>query len=124
MPEGQYSGVRRTYIYTSDTDEEYLLTLDQTLGDLAGTGLVVATAANSGNASPAPKRFKPRCVYWQGTLSNRLVRKRLICGTTDATLYDSDSSQNVTIDGVTGSTTGRRGEQLTFGKLAEEAPPG
>lgn len=118
MPEGQYTGQRQPYIYESDAGEAYIMLMDSTLAGLAGSGLVLATAANSAGATPAPKRFQPRAVYWQGELNGRIVRKRITCGSTDATLYQSDTSQALTIDGVQGSTTGRVGERLTFVRLA------
>ena len=126
MPEGQFTGARKTYLYTPDSgDNIYLITTDETLGALAGAGLTEATTANVANAQPAPKRFKPRVVFWQGELNGNRVRKAIICGTTDAAFYDSDSPQAVTIDGVAGSTTGRRGERLTFLSVATAAaPPG
>lgn len=113
MAEGQYSGVRRPYLYTSDSGEVFLLSKDETLGDLAGTGLTRATTGNVGNATPVPKRFEPRGVYWQGELGGRVVRKFLVCAA-DGTLYVGNTPQAVTIDGVAGSTTGKRGERLTF----------
>lgn len=126
MPEGQFTGERKTYLYTPDSgDNIYLITTDATLGDLAAAGLTEATTANVGTAQPAPKRFKPRVVFWQGELNGNRVRKSIICGTVDATLYDSDSPQALTIDGVAGSTTGRRGERLSFLSVATAAdPPG
>lgn len=123
MPEGQFTGSRQTYVYTNDAGEEYLITTDATLGDLENTGLVVATAANTAGASPAPKRFTPRAVYWQGELDGNVVRKRLVCGAAEADLYGSDISQAVTIDGVAGFTTGRVGEKLSFLRLSEAAEP-
>lgn len=126
MPEGQFTGERKTYLYTPDSgDNTYLITTDATLGDLAGAGLTEATTANVGTAQPAPKRFKPRVVFWQAELNGNRVRKAVICGTVDATLYDSDSPQALTIDGVAGSTTGRRGERLSFLSVSAAAtPPG
>lgn len=125
MPEGQYTGQRKAYLYTPDSgDNIYLISTDATLGGLTGTGLVEATTANVANAQPAPKRFKPRVVFWQGKLGTRTVRKTIACGTTDAALYDSDSPQAVTIDGVLGSTTGRRGERLSFLNLTAAADDG
>lgn len=119
MPEGQYSGQRKSYIYESDAGKKYILLLDSTLASLANTGLVEATTENAASATPVPKRFKPRVVFWQGTLNNRTVRKALVCGDVTATLYAKDISQDVTIDGVDGSTTGRRGEKLSFAALGQ-----
>jgi hypothetical protein len=118
MAEGQFTGARQNYIYENDAAEEYIITTDETLGSLAGTGLVVATTANVTGASPAPKRFTPRGVYWQGETDDRIVRKRIICGTGEAALYAADTSQALTVDGVAGFTTGRVGEKITFLKLS------
>lgn len=117
MPEGQYSGQRKSYIYESDAGKKYILLLDSTLAELTGTGLVAATSGNTADAVPAPKRFKPRVIFWQGTLNSRTVRKAIVCGDVTATAYAKDTSADITIDGVAGSTTGRRGEKLSFVKL-------
>lgn len=113
MPEGQFSGQRAAYEYVADDGTTYLLTLDETLGGIGATGL---TAASSGStAATKPDRFTPRVVFWQGTLSGRTVRKELVCNA-DGSIY-TNNSQSLTIDGVAGSTTGRRGEKLTFVRL-------
>ena len=112
MPAGQFTGPRKKYAYTNDQDETINLKLDETLATLAGTGL---TASVAGQGGPKPTGFEPRGVYWKGTAAGyETARKFIICGTTDATLYASDSPQALTIDGVAGITTGRRGERLTF----------
>ena len=113
MPEGQFTGQRGQYLYTSDSDDIYIITTDKTLGDLAVCGLTPATQANAANASPAPKRFKPRVSFWQGTLNGRVVRKALVCNVT-SDLNEDTTPRAVTIDGVAGSTTGRRGEKMSF----------
>ena len=117
MPEGQYLGSRQTYIYTSDNLDEYFLVTDETLGDLAGTGLTAATTGSS--ASPMPKRFKPRIVHWEANDGSK--RKRIICGKNDASLYADNKSATLTIDGIAGRTTGRVGEKMTYMRLGE--PP-
>lgn len=119
MPEGQFSGSRKVYEYTTDTDKVVLLQLDETLGSVTGCGLSAATTASE--ATPPPARFKPRIVYWQGVLSGRIVRKQIVCEV-DSTLYLSDKSVTVTIDGVVGVTTGRRGEKLSYMKLGAVTP--
>lgn len=120
MPEGQFSGERKTYEYTDDLGNVYLLTLDATLGDLTDNGLTEATETTTG--TPAPKRFEPRVVFWQGTLSGKSVRKQLVCGDPNAPLYGLNVAQALTIDGVAGFTTGRKGEKLSFLKLASATP--
>jgi len=110
MPEGQFSGSRSAYVYTSDAEELYILQLDDTLASIAGTDLDDYTG--QADAKPAPKRFKPRIVYWENT--DRTKRKRIVCGKTDATLYAQEKSSSLTVDGTTGFTTGRVGEKLTY----------
>jgi len=118
MPEGQYSGTRSAYIYLADDGTtKYLVTLDDTLAGLAGTDLTKATSTNVTGVSPVPKRFRPRCVYWKGKLGTRTVTKKITCGTPTATLYNKNVTQSLTIDGTDGSTTGRRGESVTFPSL-------
>lgn len=115
MPEGQFTGSRASYVYTSDTGALYVLQLDETLGDLTGVDLDAFDPGSPGAATPKPTRFSPRGVYWQATATGfEGKRKFLVCGTTDATLYDSNVRQTLTIDGVAGTTTGRRGEKLSF----------
>lgn len=124
MPEGQFSGTRGTYIYLADNGTtKYTLTLDDTLASLAGADLTKATTGNITGVSAAPKRFKPRIVHWKGTLNSKPVTKRLVCGTTTATLYNKDVSQTLTIDGVAGSTSGRRGERMSFPTIGAAAAP-
>ena len=118
MPEGQFSGVRKTYNYISDSGSVIALSLDATLGDLSENGLSEANNDNLGNNKPL--RFKPRGVYWQGTLNNATKRKFIICAA-NATIYRADRSQALTIDGVAGKTTGRRGEVLTYPSVTSDA---
>lgn len=119
MAEGQFLGKKKVYLYTDESGAVYFLRLDSTLGDLPGTGLIPAVAGNTG--LPAPKRFQPRGVFWQGTLNGEIKRKFLICASTGV-LYQADSSQSLTIDGVAGVTTGRKGERLSYVRLPP-APP-
>lgn len=117
MPEGQFTGARAVYEYISDNAAVYLLQMDETIGSLSELGLTKATTDTTG--IPAPKRFKPRGVYWQGELDSKVRRKFLVCSSTSS-LFQSDNSSELTIDGVQGSTTGRTGESLSFLRL--EAP--
>lgn len=121
MPEGQFSGGRCTYEYTSDENQLYLITMDETLGNLVGNGLTLASATSTG--VPKPIGFSPRIVYWQslapvGTNKN-LSRKELVAGNLDADYYGTSVSQLVDIDGVPGRTTGRRGEKLSFANICQ-----
>lgn len=111
MPEGQFSGSRSKYEYVSDGGTTYKLTLDDTLGSITDLGLTAAGPTSTG--IPKPTGFKPRVVFWQGTLSGVLKRKELVCSAT-STLYATESSSALTVDGVAGEIVGRRGEKLTF----------
>lgn len=122
MAEGQFSGPRAAYLYVSDSGEQFVIQLDATLGDLAGVGLTRATTGNAGGASNKPSRYELRGVHWQGELNGRVVRKFLTCAATGS-LYEGNVSQAVTIDGVPGATTGKRGERQTFARLDDPADP-
>lgn len=115
MPEGQFTGSRSKYVYTGDGGESYILTLDDSLV-VAGSGLVpYDPAAPPANSCPAPRRFTPRGVFWQGTAAGFVgKRKYLVAGTAGSALYASSTPAEITIDGVLGITTGRKGEKLTF----------
>lgn len=122
MPEGQFTGARKSYIYVADSDENYIISTDATLGDLAGTGLVAANSTNAAGLSDPPGRFKPRGVHWQGVLGGRIVRKFIITNTGDtATLYSAGGVTALTIDGVPGNTTGHRGETQSYRALPATA---
>lgn len=103
---GQTLGTRSFYAYTSDSGTVYSLLLDDTLAAIGGL------TADDSNPSP-PRRFRPRCVFVEGVVSGGIARKRIVCSQT-AALYDSETSGSVTIDGVSFSSTGRRGESLSF----------
>lgn len=111
MAVGQFLGPRAAYVYTSDDGTtEYVLQLDTTLASLDGTDLENYTGQEG--VSPSPKRFQPRGVYWES--NSGVYRKRIICGTTNSTLYASNVSVALTIDGEAGRTTGRVGEKISF----------
>lgn len=123
MPEGQFAGKKDTYIYVSDDNKSYLISRDITLAGIDGTDLVVATVQNSADGQNPPKRFQPRGVYWQATAAPIGARKFLICGSRQAALYTASASQPVTIDGVAGVTTGRRGETQSYARLTNAPTP-
>lgn len=115
MGEGQFSGTRSDYVYTTDTGAKYVIEMDDTLGTQPNNGLTVFDPANPGTATPKPNKFNLRGVYWQGTAAGyEGKRKFLVCGTLAATLYASNLRQTVSVDGVAGVTTGRKGESMSF----------
>lgn len=113
MAEGQYLGGKRTYLYVADDNNTYKILRDRTLGDIGGADLEPATAAVP--AGRLPRRFEPRGVHWQSTalVGRNYARKFIICNRT-GTLYTSEDSVPLTIDGIAGATTGRRGEVASY----------
>lgn len=116
--EGQFTGVRASYIYVSDNNTEYLVTLDKTNGDIPELGLTAADSSDAGLPS-LPRRFTKRAVFWEGELNGTQKRKTLTCNS-NGSAY-ADTAQTLTIDGVAGKITGRRGEALTFPNLPAAA---
>lgn len=105
-------GPRAKYKYTMDDGTVIKLRLDKDLGDLAETGLVPVTTAD--NAINKPLSFQPRVVYWQYIdAAGKISRKALVCAV-DAPAFISKDNFDITIDGLAGQTTGRRGEQISF----------
>jgi len=112
MAEGQELGVREKFTYVMDDGTVIKLVLDATLGSVAGNGLT-PTVIEDG-AINKPLNFTPRVVFCQRFgASGRPIRKEIVCNA-DSTLYTSKIESNVTIDGDSYVTTGRRGEKLSF----------
>lgn len=123
MPEGQFQGPKDTYIYVADDNRTYRITRDVTLANIDGVDLVVATVQNSDDFYDISSRITPRGVHWQATEGNLNRRKFLICGSKNAALFVAPNSQPVTVDGVAGVTTGRRGEATRFRKVKNAPAP-
>lgn len=121
MPEGQFLGQKDSYVYTSDNGTQFAIQRDRSLVLGESTGLSLYSVGDP-FAFPLPRRFKPRGVFWEGNLNGRKVRKFLICGNLNATLYATDSSSELTIDGVVGVTTGKRGEQINYVRRSQTVP--
>ncbi len=115
MPEGQFTGSRDSYVYTMDDGRAIILRLDSTLV-LAGSGLTPYDPESPpANVTGKPYRFRPRAVYWQATGAGfEGRRKLLIVGTPGSTVWQSRVSQALTIDGVEGQTSGKRGESFSL----------
>lgn len=109
---GQRLGAKKKYKYEMDDGTQIRLLLDETLGDLAGTGLTALTTADV--VQNKPTNFKPRAVYVQAIdADGNVARKRIVCNSTGS-LYASNSEQNIDIDGESFQTTGRVGESYSF----------
>lgn len=116
---GQFLGKKNKYNYEDDGGRLYTITRDITLATDAKIGLTAFDpATNTDTLGTLPKGFQPRGVYWQANADQgdevAGARKFIICGTALAPLYDSNGPQSLTIDGIVGTTTGRRGESLSF----------
>lgn len=117
MPEGQFTGKRAVYIYDDDQGNQYLITRDETNGDIAECGLTKGTTANIVGIPTIPARLKPRYVLWQGEIAGELKSKRLTCSRT-STAFSAVGSTAFDVDGSTGgATSGRVGEKETFLKV-------
>lgn len=116
---GNSLGPRGKFIYTSDAGNTYSLLLDATLGEAAG--LPQRDATSGATATGKPTRFKPRVVFLEATVpvedgeegETVTLRKELVVNRTNA-LYNSNSIGTVSIDGVEFTSTGRRGEKMSF----------
>lgn len=114
MPEGQFTGSRGKYVYTDDAGDKIVLRLDNSLV-MTNSGLTVYNPTTDADAKTKPLRFTPRGVYWQATGAGfEGKRKFLVAGTADSDLYSATAPATFNVDGVAGTTTGRKGEQLTY----------
>lgn len=115
MAEGQFTGSKTKVVYTTDSGKSIILRVDDDLV-VTNSGLTVYDPASPpANVTGKFLRFKPRGVYWEATATGFEGRRKfLICGGNDATLYAADTPTTLTIDGVAGITTGKRGESYTL----------
>lgn len=109
--EGTFKKPPVPYKYTMDDGTDIIICLDETVASAAGNGLVKQTTAST--LGGAPLRFQPRVVFWKGILDGKPRRKEIVCQA-DSTLFKKKGSSTLTIDGVSGVTTGRRGEKQSF----------
>lgn len=117
---GNRLGSRVKILYESETPNTlFIIETDQ---DFVAAGLGVGAAApeiydpaNPPGAPavvcPAPKRFKPRVVYFKAADG---ARKQLIASSALANFYATSFGSSLSIDGETFTSTGRRGEQLSY----------
>jgi len=114
---GNILGGRSYYLYTDDSGATYSILQDDTLAAAAGAVL------NDANPAP-PRRFEPRGIFVEATVGTRVKRKFLTAPLNTAALYNSNVTQNFTIDGVVFASTGRKGETLSFARNSDAADPG
>lgn len=122
MAAGQYLGRRGVFLYDGDDGNNYLISLDATLGNIAEVGLTEVDATSGAGIPKLPKDIQPRYVNWQGVCDGATVRKRLVCGQA-STAYSAGTTTAFDIGGSTGgSTTSRVGERETFLRLPATIP--
>lgn len=114
---GNILGGRSYYQYQADDGSNYSLLLDDS--NAAATGMV------EDDSFPAPpRRFKPRVVFVERNLGARIARKELVVPTSANAAYATNTTSNITIDTLAYTTTGRRGEKLSFPRNADPVDPG
>ena len=101
---GNTLGERSLYKYTSDSGTEYKYLTDDDLAEAAGAEL-------NDRLPDLPRSFRPRIVYCQNSEG---VRKSVIIPDVENGVYSTETASNITIDGETFRTTGRRGERVSF----------
>lgn len=114
---GNILGGRSYYQYEADDGTNYSLLIDDS--NAASMSMV------ADDSFPAPpRRFKPRVVFAEVQLANRVARKQLIAPTGASAAYASNTTTAVTVDTVVYNTTGRRGETLSFPRNSDPVDPG
>lgn len=114
---GNILGGRSYYQYESDDGTNYSLLLDDS--NAAAMGMV------ADDSLPAPpRRFKPRVVFVEVALTNRIARKELVAPTAANANYATNTTTVITVDGVAYNSTGRRGEKLSFPRNSDAPDPG
>lgn len=114
---GNLLGPRGRYVYVSDDLTSYAVTTDVDLAIAGlGTGAGAPDAFDPANPPPNfggrfPRGAKTRKVYVQDAAGNR---KALTAFTPSAGLYQTNVAQQVTIDTVVFTSTGRVGETYSF----------
>lgn len=117
---GNRLGPRARIIYESDeVGQVYILQID--------ASFIVAGAGAGGSTPdifdptdppagvmicPPPRRFKPRIVYAQS--ANGDAVKEIVIASATGSLYATTLRKVVAIDGENFTTTGRRGEKISF----------
>lgn len=112
---GNTLGARAYYLYEDDAGNQYKYQTDVDLGEAVGAVL-------NDTAPDLPRRFEPRGVFVQGIVNDKTVRKFLIVPDVTEGIYASNASQTVIVDSTSFSTTGRKGEKVSFGTNVAATP--
>lgn len=108
---GSTLGQRGNYVYTSDSGTQYAI---QTLVTLGTAASLTPLTSSKGSL---PRRFRPRVLHLEATISNRQVKKKLICEANNAQ-YKTDAGGSITVDGTSFTVTGRTGERVSYPVLS------
>ncbi len=107
---GNRLGPRAVFEYETDSLETVSYVGDRSVGLACGNTL----ATNPGRPTSVNSRYlRGRYILLQ-QVSDPTIKKRVIIGASDNTLFAGDSSQTVTINSVQFATTGRVGEAVSF----------
>lgn len=107
---GNRLGPRATFNYVTDSLETVAFVGDRSVGVAVGNTL---PASPGRPISVNSKYLRARYVLVQQK-DDPTVRKKIVIGSADNTLFAGDSAQDVTINGVVFTTTGRVGESVSF----------
>jgi hypothetical protein len=114
---GNLLGNRAKYVYKADDNKNYSVITDESLA-AAGTGAAAAAPSEFDAANPPanyggrfPRGATVRVVFVEDSAGNR---KALTCFDPTSSLYQTNLAKEVEIDGTTFTSTGRRGEKMTF----------
>lgn len=116
MPEGQFLGDKAIYVYKDDTDVDYIVKLDKTLGEIPELGMQAAVSADLTKPT-LPSGFKMRRILWSGLIGGKVRTKRLVCSRTSTAYAATGSTEFNISDSTQGATTGRTGEKKTYIRL-------
>lgn len=106
---GNRLGQKQKVTYTADSGALYNMNVDVDL-IMVGSGL---TAGHTGG--PMPKRFKPRVLHVQQPVGlGRMARKSLIVGSVTSLMWTQNAPVDYVIDTETFTSTGKRGETITY----------
>lgn len=117
---GNRLGPRSFFTYTTDNGEEFKILQDESVANAVGN-----TAAGSSLPRLATSGTIPvecRYILLQG-VSDTSIKKKVIIGDSDNALFNSLNSQQVTINNVAFTTTGRVGEKASWGAASAIVGP-
>lgn len=115
---GNVLGERRTFVYTSETGQQFNMELDNSVG--AGVGNPYSSDATLPGLSASAKRpIRPRYINVEDVATGNIKKRIVICNPTNAFYQGTDTT--LTINGTEFVVTSSRGEDRARYKV-EAAP--